>query len=89
MAHTITADGLVPLPEEIRDRLGVKPGEDVEFRTNEKGEVVVEAAAEARPKKSVADLVGLFGPGMSTDEVMRLTRGDDWPSSTPTSSSTS
>jgi AbrB family looped-hinge helix DNA binding protein len=40
----ITSKGQVTLPKPIRERLGVQPGDRVEFRVGEGGQVLVEAA---------------------------------------------
>lgn len=65
------------LPKPVRERLGVKPGEEVEFRLNASGEVVIEKSSAAVPVGPCARWRGFFGPGLSTDEVMAMTRGDD------------
>ena len=43
--HTITSKGQVTLPKDIRQALGLYPGDQAEFRIKANGEVVVE-----RPK---------------------------------------
>ena len=80
MSTKITTKGQVTVPKGVRDLLGLEPGTEVRFRYNEKREIVVERADGTRPPSRFEKLRGHAGPGMSTDEVMRLTRGDDWPS---------
>lgn len=41
-AHTITSKGQVTIPKDIRDKLGLKPGDRALFRTKKSGEVVIE-----------------------------------------------
>ena len=40
----ITADGRITVPKEIREHLGVGPGDVVDFQISERGDVVVTAA---------------------------------------------
>lgn len=80
MSTKITTKGQVTIPKGIRDLLGLEPGMEVRFRYNEKREIVVERVDGIRPPSRFEKLIGHAGPGMTTDEVMRLTRGDDWPS---------
>ncbi len=77
MGYAITQKGQVTLPKPVRERLGVGPGEEIEFRLNERGEVVVEKAHAGRPVDRIAKWRGFFGPGPTTDEIMAMTRGDD------------
>lgn len=49
----MTSKGQITLPKEIRDRLGVRPGDRVRFRETAEGAVVVEA--------ETTDLMELFG----------------------------
>jgi antitoxin PrlF len=77
MGYAITRKGQVTLPKQVRERLGVAPGEEVEFRLNGRGEVVVEKAKAGRPVERIAKWRGFFGPGLTTDEIMAMTRGDD------------
>jgi AbrB family looped-hinge helix DNA binding protein len=77
MGYAITQKGQVTVPKAVRERLGVQPGEEVAFRLNAGGEVVIEKASTDVPAAPCARWRGFFGPGLSTDEVMALTRGDD------------
>jgi AbrB family looped-hinge helix DNA binding protein len=82
----ITSKGQVTIPRRIRDYLGLKPGSWVEFHYAGDGRIMLRAepGVEAktrdgrerqRVEKALAALRGSAGPGLSTDEVMRLTRG--------------
>ncbi|MGH9360943.1 MAG: AbrB/MazE/SpoVT family DNA-binding domain-containing protein [Thermoanaerobaculia bacterium] len=44
-ASTLTSKGQLTLPKAIRERLGVREGDRVEFRVTGTGQVLVEAAA--------------------------------------------
>ncbi len=49
----MTSKGQITLPKEIRDRLGLRPGDRVRFRETAEGTIVVEA--------ETTDLMDLFG----------------------------
>jgi AbrB family looped-hinge helix DNA binding protein len=76
----ITSKGQVTIPKEIRDRLGLLPGTEVEF-IEEKGEARVRKAPGGRSRgEEFVEHLHKAGAGitMSTEEIMRLTRGEDW-----------
>ena len=70
----ITKTGRVTIPKAIRDRFDFLPGTDVEFVTNGKALYLVKANL-SRGEKLVLRMRGAAGPGMTTDEVLALTRG--------------
>ena len=76
MATTITSKGQVTIPKPVRDLLGVGPGSRVEFRRAADGSVVIERADSTNQPDRLANLVGIAGPGLSTDEIMAITRGE-------------
>ncbi|MEH2612496.1 AbrB/MazE/SpoVT family DNA-binding domain-containing protein [Bradyrhizobium sp. AZCC 1693] len=76
MATTVTSKGQVTIPKPVRDRLGIVPGSRVEFRLATDGSIVIEKADGTREPSRFAKLVGIAGPGLSTDEIMAITRGD-------------
>ena len=76
MSNKVTSKGQVTIPKPVRDLLGVGPGSHVEFRRAADGSVVIERADGTRPKSRLAELRGTAGPGLSTDEIMALTRGE-------------
>jgi len=77
MGYAVTRKGQVTLPKRVRERLGVSPGEQVEFRLGEHGEVIIEKASGEHRPEHFTRWRGFFGPGPSTDEIMAMTRGDD------------
>ncbi|MCO5150384.1 MULTISPECIES: AbrB/MazE/SpoVT family DNA-binding domain-containing protein [unclassified Shinella] len=77
MSTTVTSKGQVTIPKAVRDFLGIGPGSRVEFRRVGDGSIVVVPLDDARPKSRFAHLRGQAGQGMTTDEIMALTRGDD------------
>ncbi len=76
MATTVTSKGQVTIPKPVRDHLGIVPGSQVEFRRAVDGSVVLEKSDGTRKPSRFAKLVGIAGPGPSTDEIMAITRGD-------------
>ena len=75
----LTSKGQVTIPQDIRERLGLLPLSEVEF------DVVGDSVRirKARGKKTRGQLLvdRLRGtaprPGMTTDQIMALTRGND------------
>jgi AbrB family looped-hinge helix DNA binding protein len=76
MATTVTRKGQVTIPKPVRDHLGIGPGSQVVFRRADDGSIVVEKADGTRQPSRFAELVGVAGAGLSTDEIMALTRGE-------------
>jgi antitoxin PrlF len=76
----ITSKGQVTIPKEIRDAFGLLPGTEVEF-VPDAGELKVRKLPKGRTRgdEIVEHLFGASGGDipMSTDEIMRLTRGED------------
>jgi AbrB family looped-hinge helix DNA binding protein len=77
MSTTVTTKGQVTIPKPVRDLLGLKPGTKVEFSAGANGEIVLKRADEKRPPSRFAKFIGHAGPGLSTDEITALMRGDD------------
>jgi antitoxin PrlF len=76
--NAVIAKGQVTIPKPIRDVLGIHPVSLVEFTINREGEIVLRRPDAEHPAPSRFDrFVGSAGPGMSTDEIMALMRGDD------------
>jgi antitoxin PrlF len=76
MATTVTSKGQVTIPKPFRDQLGIGPGSQVAFRLADDGSVVIEKADGSKQPSRFAGLRGSAGPGMSTDEIMALLRGE-------------
>ena len=74
----ITSKGQVTIPQDFRERFGLLPHTEVEF-VEEAGVVVIRKAegGNRQAREWVRDYRGSLKGGMSTDELMRLTRGDD------------
>ena len=76
MSNIVTSKGQVTIPKTVRDRLGIGPGSKVSFDLRSDGEVVLVYEGGPRPRSRIASLLGSAGPGMTTDELMALTRGE-------------
>lgn len=74
----VTTKGQVTIPQDIRERAGFLPGTEVEFVMDEAGIVRVRRpAGQARNpavEDAVARLRGAARGGLSTEEIMALTR---------------
>ena len=76
MTTTVTRKGQVTIPKLVRDRLGITPGSAVEFEMAPDGRVVLHKVGASRPASRFEALRGRAGKGLSTDEIMAMTRGD-------------
>jgi AbrB family looped-hinge helix DNA binding protein len=76
MATTVTSKGQVTIPKPVRDHLGIGPGSQVSFRLVEDGSIVIEKTDGTRQPSRFAKLVGIAGPGPTTDELMEMLRGE-------------
>jgi AbrB family looped-hinge helix DNA binding protein len=76
MPTTVTTKGQVTIPKRVRDCLGIVPGSAVVFELTPDGRVVMTTVGSARPTSRFERLRGRAGKGLSTDEIMALTRGE-------------
>jgi len=70
----LTSKGQVTIPKRVRDYLGLKPGSTVQFEVKGDGQVLLRTD-EQRPPGPADRIRGTARPGLTTDELMRLTRG--------------
>jgi antitoxin PrlF len=81
MAITVTTKGQVTIPKPIRDLLGLKAGSEIEFVRNSDGEIVLKPAKKSskisRSSKFRGHAKKAIGNGMSTDDILALTSGDN------------
>ena len=77
----ITSKGQVTIPKEIRDGFGFLPGTEVEFVEDE-GEIRIRKVAGGSNRgREIVEHLRRAGGGkykLSTEEIMRMTRGEDW-----------
>lgn len=76
MSATVTDAGQVTLPQDVLETLKLKPGSRVDFRIESDGRVVLLKAGAAEQVRPLEKWRGIAGPGMSTDEIMEMTRGE-------------
>ncbi|MCY4662663.1 MAG: AbrB/MazE/SpoVT family DNA-binding domain-containing protein [Acidobacteria bacterium] len=74
----ITTKGQVTIPQRLRVKFGLLPHTDVVFEEAD-GHVVLRPVPSKRAlvARRLREARGIASPGMSTDEVMQLTRGDE------------
>lgn len=64
----VTSKGQVTIPKKVRTKLDIHPGDEVTFKENEQGEMVLEA-----DKKSIKRLAGiLHRPGQKKVSVEEM-----------------
>lgn len=71
----VTSKGQVTIPREVRRRLGIEPGSEVDFQVVD-DDVRLVRRSPGGGADLVASMRGRGGRTMSTDEIMALTRGD-------------
>ncbi len=77
MPATVTSKGQVTIPQPVRDYLGLTPGSRVSFARTPAGGVELRAEQASGRPSALSGLRGHAGRGgLSTDEIMALTRGE-------------
>jgi antitoxin PrlF len=71
MRSTVSEKGQITVPKPLRERLGIRAGDQLEL-TEESGKIVVRKAVAVDP---VADVYGILETGEHTDETIRALRG--------------
>ena len=69
----VTSKGQVTIPQAIREKLGITPFSEVDFVVEGDSVVLVRKERDEGPFKRLRDVATV---GMSTDEIMALTRDD-------------
>jgi antitoxin PrlF len=82
LGNALTVKGQVTIPKRVRDALGLKPGDEVDFIVNLDGAVTLRRAdplpASAEPDRFARALGAATIPlGCSVDEYMKMIRGED------------
>ena len=74
----ITSKGQVTIPQHVREALGLLPNTEVDFVIEQGGARLVKVQGDAeRGKALLRQLRGSATTSMSTDAIMKLTRGDE------------
>lgn len=74
----VTQKGQVTIPKDLRDALGIGTGTEVVFELNRSRDAIVVRKARkgrSRGEQLTARLRGRGDVGMTTDEILALTRG--------------
>jgi len=73
----LTAKGQVTIPIAVRRRLGLQPGDEVEFVVDgDSVRITRSTGGVRRGRRLVDNLRGRGGVSLSTAEIMALTRGE-------------
>ena len=72
MRKTLSDRGQVTIPKALRDRLGIRPGAELEFEA-EDGRIIVTKAEDA---DSLTSVFGILGGARRTDDLIESIRGE-------------
>ncbi len=72
MNSVVSEKGQVTIPKPLRESLGIRPGEVLQF-TEEHGRLVAE---KVRPRDPLDEVYGLLADGTRTDELIDDLRGE-------------
>jgi len=75
MSATVTSKGQITIPKRVRELLGIKPGSLVDFQRGEDGRIVLVKVDKKARANRFTRVRGQAGKGLSTDEIMAMTRG--------------
>lgn len=74
----ITTKGQVTIPQHIRNELGLLPHTEVEFEIRDRSVLLRKARGRNRRGRAlIAHMRGRADAGLTTDELMALTRGEE------------
>lgn len=75
----IDSTGKTTLPQRILDHLGVKTDDVVEIKVDANGRIYLQRADTEPPvaRDGLDRIRGTMKSGMSTDDIMKMTRGDE------------
>lgn len=75
----VTSKGQVTIPKRVRDRLDIREGTEVTFEEDNGRFFLVRQSSRDSWNARIDEVAGTADAGLSTAEIMRMTRGDDWP----------
>jgi len=74
----VTTKGQVTIPMEVREKLNIQPGAEVDFVIEgDVVKIVPVRGANSRGRRIVERMLGKGSVQMTTDEIMALTRGEE------------
>lgn len=71
--------GRMTIPQSLLDHLGVANGGDIELRVGGDGKAYIERArpTSSLPQDGLDRIRGISTSGMTTDDIMKMTRGEE------------
>ena len=66
----VTSKGQITLPKQVRDELGLAPGDSVSFEDKDDGTLVISKAVTT--PKSLAGLIEYDGPALTNQDIVDL-----------------
>lgn len=79
MGNRVTIKGQVTIPKDVRTVAGIEPGDEMEFVVDDKGRIALRHADRQKRLKLAIERIRRDPPikGITADEIMRMTRGED------------
>jgi AbrB family looped-hinge helix DNA binding protein len=81
MGYALTSKSQVTIPKSMRKHLGIQPGESVEFEPLPDGRVAISPANKVDTPGATENpfrkFLGIGIAGLSTEAILRETRGED------------
>lgn len=75
----INSKGQVTIPASLREKYNLHEGDEVDvIEIGNTLQIIRREGSETRGERLVRRMRGAGTTGMSTDEIMRMFRGDDW-----------
>lgn len=71
MRTKVSEKGQITVPKALRDRLGIRPGDELDL-TDDGGRLLAVKAVDSDP---VASVYGILGTGLDTDRIVEELRG--------------
>jgi antitoxin PrlF len=78
MSYALTVKSQVTVPKAIRQHLHILPGQSIDYEPLPDGSVRMVAVRAPEADNPFRKWVGKGVLRMPTDEIMRITRGEDW-----------
>ncbi len=69
----VTTKGQVTIPRNVREKLGIFPQTNIDFR-EDKGRFYIVKTARTKPTNKFQKFRGIATSKMTTDEILKLTR---------------
>jgi antitoxin PrlF len=79
MGYALTTKSQVTVPKAVRQALGVLPGQEIDYEVKANGQVLMFPVKKpSMPEENpFLKFVGIGIAGMSTEDILRETRGED------------